>query len=217
MVKLELANDYAIPDNFTVGGWVYVLGNEHFARDVYKIGMTTRTPEERVKELSTTGVPSEFDILDAYYSFNPSEDESLIHGLLSDYRINDNREFFLCSLNIINDAFEELGLVRRNTNASLLSMNFDFLSILKTKDHSDRIIYENLDVFGDINNVKNFLVTYAINDIRRNFSSNRLSIVVGDGSPKLIKNLDFDETKTQEIADLIKSKFPEKINRCAEF
>lgn len=46
-----------IPSDFRMAGWVYILSNEYMP-GIYKIGMTTNSPEARAKELSSaTGVP----------------------------------------------------------------------------------------------------------------------------------------------------------------
>lgn len=74
-------------------GFVYVLRNDSFP-DLIKIGHTTRTVEERVRELNTTGVPTPFTILQSWivpYSFGA---EQVIHKMCGKYRNSSNREFF---------------------------------------------------------------------------------------------------------------------------
>ena len=45
-------------------GYTYILLNRAFQNDHYKIGMTTKTPEERARELSSaTGIPRDFEVL----------------------------------------------------------------------------------------------------------------------------------------------------------
>ena len=86
--------DMTVPDDFSVGGWVYVLGNECMP-GIYKIGMTTNDPNIRAKEISQgTGVPSPYSVIRSYFSESPREDELVIHEELSEYRFNPNREFF---------------------------------------------------------------------------------------------------------------------------
>ena len=51
-------------------GYVYILINQSYRygglrRKLLKIGQTSRNPEERAKELSSTGVPTPFEV--AYY------------------------------------------------------------------------------------------------------------------------------------------------------
>lgn len=64
-------------------------------RGLYKVGMTTRPPSQRARELSSsTGVPVRFEV--EYYAEveNPSAVEAMAHSRLDSYRINDAREFF---------------------------------------------------------------------------------------------------------------------------
>jgi hypothetical protein len=80
--------------------YVYIL--VHPVQDGYlKIGATTRTPEERAKEITakaSTGlvgkfiVAYEFEVEDCQYI------ERLVHYKLRKYRVNSNREFFYIKL-----------------------------------------------------------------------------------------------------------------------
>lgn len=86
------------PEGFTTRGWIYVLGNEAMP-GLYKIGMTTNSPEKRAAELSNgSGVPKKFYVEKAFMSDAPAHHEREIHRLLARYRINDGREFFKCTL-----------------------------------------------------------------------------------------------------------------------
>jgi hypothetical protein len=76
------------------GGYIYVLVNSSMP-DLCKIGMTTRTPEERAAELSkTTGVATPFIV--AYYTqvADCSVAERRIHERLAYARVRSGREFF---------------------------------------------------------------------------------------------------------------------------
>lgn len=67
--------------------------------DVYKVGMTTRSPNARAVELSSvTGVPTPFDVV--YYAevADPTAQEKRVHAALSTYRVNNGREFFQADL-----------------------------------------------------------------------------------------------------------------------
>lgn len=76
-------------------GFVYVLSNPVMQDDVYKIGMTLRSPVARTIELSQgTGVPAHFDLLYYMEVENPAKVEAEIHRLLQSQRVNDCREFF---------------------------------------------------------------------------------------------------------------------------
>lgn len=71
ILKLTPHATMKMPDGFTPCGWVYVLENESMP-GVYKIGMTTSTPEKRAKDISSsTGVPTPFIVVKEYRSHLP--------------------------------------------------------------------------------------------------------------------------------------------------
>lgn len=75
-------------------GFVYILTNPAFP-NYLKIGKTTRSTNERVKELSSsTGVPHEFNIVYEIRCSDCDEAEKLVHQQLEKYRISKSREFF---------------------------------------------------------------------------------------------------------------------------
>lgn len=76
-------------------GFVYILTND-FMPDLVKIGMTTRSVEQRAVELYQTGTPGPFKIYESFDCPNCVEVEREVHEELSEYRINDGREFFRC-------------------------------------------------------------------------------------------------------------------------
>lgn len=79
-------------------GYIYCFSNPSMP-GILKVGMTERTPEERAKELFTTGVPLPYKIEFAKKVTNIVEKEKTIHILLEQYtdRIHPRREFFRVS------------------------------------------------------------------------------------------------------------------------
>ena len=75
-------------------GWVYVLRNPAHKKNFFKIGYTSRTVEERLAELETTGTPLPFEAIMQVLVSNPKKLEGSIHELLAEYRVNESREFF---------------------------------------------------------------------------------------------------------------------------
>lgn len=72
---------------------VYVLTNESMP-DFIKIGFTTTTVEQRLKQLDTTGVPLPFE---CYYAAEVEDarcEERWLHSIFSDRRVRESREFF---------------------------------------------------------------------------------------------------------------------------
>ncbi len=74
-------------------GFVYVLLNPAFP-NLVKIGLTTRTSEERAVELRGTGVPSHFIVLYDELVTDCEEVERRLHAIFDGYRHADDREFF---------------------------------------------------------------------------------------------------------------------------
>jgi T5orf172 domain len=82
-------------NNKTSPGRIYVMVNSLFQKDLIKIGKTTRTSEERAKEISSgTGIPTEFNVAYDLYVANCDLAERIIHERLAKFRVSDNREFF---------------------------------------------------------------------------------------------------------------------------
>jgi len=100
-------------------GFVYCMTNEGMP-GLVKIGMTTNDPEERARELSgATGVPYPFRVVVCKKVYNPAEKEKAIHELLSalGFRVNERREFFNCSLAIVDLLFALIDGTDVQTNA----------------------------------------------------------------------------------------------------
>lgn len=98
----------------TNAGYVYVLVNSSI-KDMVKIGKTTRTAEERAKELSsTTGVPTPYVVAYECFFNDCSKAEKYIHNFLEkdNHRTSKQREFFNISsshaIQVVMDAKEQL-------------------------------------------------------------------------------------------------------------
>lgn len=88
-------------------GYIYVLSNESMP-GVYKIGCTTKTVEERIKQLSSpTGVPIAFKEEFSLFVYDVNGCEKILHQKLGQYRVNGNREFFKVDIDVIKDAASE--------------------------------------------------------------------------------------------------------------
>lgn len=78
-------------------GYVYILTNPSFKEDWVKIGKSSISVEQRVKQLDGTAVPLPFEIYATMRTSKYNEAEKLIHNFISMFtnlRIRDNREFF---------------------------------------------------------------------------------------------------------------------------
>jgi hypothetical protein len=81
-----------------VKGYVYILSDD--THPYLKIGRTTRTPEERIKELASTGSPGRLSIVDSILVDDCVAVESAIHMELNRHRVRSDREFFDIAPNV---------------------------------------------------------------------------------------------------------------------
>jgi len=83
-------------------GHVYILVNSSFP-ELVKIGRTTKSPELRASELSSTGTPGRFVVAYSVLVSNCVEIESEMHTFFAEKRHTNDREFFeVCSADAIN-------------------------------------------------------------------------------------------------------------------
>ena len=74
---------------------LYVLRCIFMKDEIYKVGYTSGTAQDRAKELSAaTGVPSSFIVVSEWHHPRADELEAGVHALLAPYRVNSAREFF---------------------------------------------------------------------------------------------------------------------------
>ena len=88
--------------------WVYCMSNPSMP-DIYKIGMTRRTPEERLYEANMSDTfrpPTPYEILYSVETTDGIEKEKLLHSILNDYRVVNNREFFKVEKEKIKELFD---------------------------------------------------------------------------------------------------------------
>ena len=97
--SVELANN---------PNYIYVMSNEGYPKDTYKIGWTSRLPEERAEDLSTTGVIYDFKV-EYETKFKDAEKiEKKIHKHFDDFRFRKNKEAFTLKLEKIIEYIESL-------------------------------------------------------------------------------------------------------------
>lgn len=84
---------------------VYVLTNEAM-EGMVKIGRTTTSVEQRIRELDNTSMPLPFQCFYAAEVGNSSLVEGKLHRIFSDKRIRTNREFFRVDANQVREAIQ---------------------------------------------------------------------------------------------------------------
>ena len=101
-------------------GWIYILSTREFP-DLLKIGMTTRSVEERAKEINgATGVAIPFGVRRCWRVTTPVVAERKVHIALREFRLRGDREFFRLSFV---DACKEIESVIRDCNLEIRTLN----------------------------------------------------------------------------------------------
>ncbi len=76
-------------------GYIYIIQNKEQGDDIFKIGKTSRTVDERINELNKdTSLIVKFTVISVFYVSDIDDAESDCHTQLDEYRIQSNREFF---------------------------------------------------------------------------------------------------------------------------
>ncbi|USR61600.1 GIY-YIG nuclease family protein [Lelliottia amnigena] len=177
-----------IPEGFSLNGWVYVLSNEAMP-GIFKIGMTTSSPEVRAREVSQgTGVPMPYVVEHAFHSYQPRQDEAEIHDLLGEYRLNPNREFFKCEMDIILDAIAGQRLVHRDTSVESLADNCNVITFQKKGRLNLSDLFEDIGVstFGDQFAIAEGLIRMACRMVKRQ-TDEGYSVLLSEGKAQRVK------------------------------
>jgi len=74
-------------------GTIYFLVNRAMP-GLVKVGRTAGAVEQRIKQLSSTGIPQLFQAIATFHVHDAEACEKAVHSALSTYRPNKNREFF---------------------------------------------------------------------------------------------------------------------------
>ena len=86
----------------TRAGWVYIISNDAFDENVYKIGTTRRLdPYERINELGSASVPFKFNVHALMFTEDAFAVENELHKYFNDKRVNkvnNKKEFFKVDL-----------------------------------------------------------------------------------------------------------------------
>jgi hypothetical protein len=91
---------------YNCNGYIYCLSNQGYI-DILKIGFTTRTLEQRIKELNKeTCLVYPFKLEIAKKTNNCQKKEKILHSILHKYRVSNSREFFKVSLGEVQLLFD---------------------------------------------------------------------------------------------------------------
>lgn len=109
-------------------GKVYIMRNPAFKDNILKVGKTTRTSEERAKELGKpTGVPDNFIVLHEQTFEDCDKAENDIHELLKPYRYRLNKEFFEVDLAIAVRFLDDLKIKELEEKIRILELKEETL------------------------------------------------------------------------------------------
>lgn len=97
-------------------GYLYLLMNSSMP-GLFKIGKTTRTTDQRIKELdSATGVPTPFVLIYEVFVVDCHQAEKFVHEKLDRYRNSEKREFFKLASSTAIDAMQEAKYLYTDSN-----------------------------------------------------------------------------------------------------
>jgi hypothetical protein len=89
-------------------GCIYIMRQPVHEENIFKVGLSKRSAEQRKEELSNTSSPDKFFIINCYSTRDCVAAEKRIHERLKKYRLTERREFFRCDLKIIMEACEDI-------------------------------------------------------------------------------------------------------------
>jgi len=90
-------------------GFIYVMRSAAHAKNVFKVGLTRRSSDERSRELSSnTSAPDHFLLAEDWATPDCVQAERLIHLELDQYRMNPRREFFVAPYRTIREVVERV-------------------------------------------------------------------------------------------------------------
>ena len=116
-----------------IRGWVYVVTNISL-EGLVKIGYTLKDPSLRAKELRSSGIPNNYNVIYEVLTTNPREVEQEVHSILKEYR--ENKEWFRCSVSKSINTIQSL--VMENI---IYEQTYDIT--VETKTHPDTQTHDN--------------------------------------------------------------------------
>ena len=127
--------------------FLYVISNPSMP-GLIKIGTTTNTPNERMSELHSTGVPTPFQLELSIKVKSGLEAEKVAHNSLSSYRVAKNREFFKVSVDkatrtiLLNIDHYEIHEFKDGLKAPEIEEESNRRKLKREKENYDRIAKE---------------------------------------------------------------------------
>ncbi|NWH03811.1 GIY-YIG nuclease family protein [Desulfobacter latus] len=132
-------------------GYVYILSNDAYQEDYYKIGMTSRSPSTRAFELynKNTAVPGKFSVEFSIKVSDCALAERQIHSQLSTYRVNNYREFFKVPIfkarQVIIKVCEKIDQPRQKNAVKEVKSNSSGASFYRSKELNEQYIKDQVE------------------------------------------------------------------------
>lgn len=127
---------------------VYILINEAM-EGLVKIGRTTTSVEQRIKELDNTSTPLPFQCFYAAEVANSALVEGKLHRIFADKRIRNNREFFRVDANQVREAVQ-LAEIKEVTPRTDVVVDAEDVQALKkavaTEERRSRLRFTDLNI-----------------------------------------------------------------------
>lgn len=124
-------------------GYLYIISNPLFEKDVYKLGYSYDNKKKLEHRYNTYYVEN-IIIHNTYLVIDKKLAEKLLFHKLRKYRIKSNREFFRCTLEIMTKTCEEIVNIINDSNKN--DINNDILLINKYKKSINNKIYKDLEI-----------------------------------------------------------------------
>ncbi len=126
-------------------GWVYIAMNPRYP--YLKIGRTSKTPFERAKTLSSSGVLDDFEVVFALPTFDSVLLEAMVHRELKKYRIK--KEFFAITQELAQSTISQM-IEKTNQNFGCffdLELIQEDLSLMEAAFMKKRNNYEKSHIY----------------------------------------------------------------------
>jgi hypothetical protein len=169
-------------------GWVYVLSNPSFKG--LKIGYTNSRVGNRIRELSTTGVPTPFVVEFQVLVLEPRAFERQLHEDLAAQRVSPDREFFECSLREVAEAIQNR--VEEGDVWAITEIPSDFLQL--NTDPPEKPIYEgDLSPANMYNYFRNYFDKFPGSYIESQALKEKLGVKSLPNTPSAVSQMSRDE------------------------
>jgi len=161
-------------------GFIYVLTNESMP-NLLKVGLTSHLPEDRAKQLFNTAIPNPFVVAFRQITSHPRAVEKKAHELLSEFRVNENREFFETTVEVAIEkirlaALEASGIKQWDSSNIHTLQNGDRVALTLEKGQVFALTaYE--EIFSERANILDLWQSHSHGDILEIYATNEAGSV----------------------------------------